>query len=80
MMHYLVLKKVKIEKQFQNKIGIWNYKDLEKCYGGVLCHAAIVSREYGIPAIVSTTNIMKEIKDGETITINGTTGIIRKER
>ena len=49
-------------------------------YGGVLCHAAIVSREYGIPAIVSATNIMKEIKDGETITINGTTGIIRKER
>lgn len=49
-------------------------------YGGVLCHAAIVSREYGIPAIVSATNIMNEIKDGETITINGTTGIIRKER
>ena len=49
-------------------------------FGGILCHAAIVSREYGIPAIVSATNIMKEIKDGETITINGTTGIIRKER
>ena len=49
-------------------------------YGGVLCHAAIVSREYGIPAIVSATNIMQEIKDGETITINGTTGEIKKER
>ncbi len=49
-------------------------------YGGVLCHAAIVSREYGIPAIVSATGIMKEIKDGEKITINGTTGEIRKER
>ena len=49
-------------------------------YGGVLCHAAIVSREYGIPAIVSATNIMNEIKDGETITINGTTGEIRKEK
>ncbi len=47
-------------------------------YGGVLCHAAIVSREYGIPAIVSATNIMNDIKDGETITINGTTGEIRK--
>ena len=47
-------------------------------YGGVLCHAAIVSREYGIPAIVSATNIMQEIKDGETITINGTTGEIKK--
>ncbi len=49
-------------------------------YGGVLCHAAIVSREYGIPAIVSAANIMEQIKDGETITINGTTGEIRKEK
>lgn len=47
-------------------------------YGGVLCHAAIVSREYGIPAIVSATDIMSQIKDGEIITINGTTGEIRK--
>ena len=47
-------------------------------YGGVLCHAAIVSREYGIPAIVSCTSIMDKIKDGEIITINGTTGEIRK--
>ena len=47
-------------------------------FGGVLCHAAIVSREYGIPAIVSCTGVMNEIKDGETITINGTTGEIKK--
>jgi pyruvate,water dikinase len=47
-------------------------------YGGILCHAAIVSREYGIPAIVSCTGVMNEIKDGETITINGTTGEVRK--
>ena len=47
-------------------------------FGGILCHAAIVSREYGIPAIVSCTGIMNEIKDGEIITINGTTGEIRK--
>ncbi len=47
-------------------------------FGGILCHAAIVSREYGIPAIVSCTGIMDKIKDGETITINGTTGEVRK--
>ena len=47
-------------------------------FGGILCHAAIVSREYGIPAIVSCTNIMSEIKDGEIITINGTTGEVKK--
>ena len=48
-------------------------------YGGILCHAAIVSREYGIPAIVSCHNAMDYIKDGEIITIDGSTGIIKKE-
>lgn len=50
-------------------------------YGGILCHAAIVSREYGIPCVVCTENATKLIKDGETITINGETGeIIFEER
>ncbi len=50
-------------------------------YGGILCHSAIVSREYGIPCIVCAYNAMKKIKDGSIITINGTTGeiIIEKE-
>ena len=47
-------------------------------YGGILCHAAIVSREYGIPSIVSCTDVMSKIKDGEIITINGSTGEVRK--
>lgn len=45
-------------------------------YGGILCHAAIVSREYNIPAIVSCHDAMKKIKDGQTITIDGATGCI----
>lgn len=45
-------------------------------YGGILCHAAIVSREYGIPCVVCAENATKLIKDGETITINGETGEI----
>jgi len=49
-------------------------------FGGILCHAAIVSREYGIPAIVSCTGVMDEIKDGDIITINGTTGEVKKEK
>ena len=40
-------------------------------YGGILCHAAIVSREYGIPAIVCCKDALTKIKDGQTITING---------
>ena len=45
-------------------------------YGGILCHAAIVSREYGIPAIVNCHDALTKIKDGQTITIDGATGIV----
>ncbi|MBQ2580737.1 MAG: phosphoenolpyruvate synthase, partial [Ruminococcus sp.] len=45
-------------------------------YGGILCHAAIVSREYGIPCVVCAENATKLIKDGDVITINGETGEI----
>ncbi|HOU09177.1 MAG TPA: PEP/pyruvate-binding domain-containing protein [Clostridiales bacterium] len=46
-------------------------------YGGILCHAAIVSREYGIPCVVCVPDAMKRIQDGSMITINGETGEIR---
>ncbi|MEK7533323.1 MAG: phosphoenolpyruvate synthase [Patescibacteria group bacterium] len=46
--------------------------------GGRTSHAAIVSRELGIPAVVGTTNAMKTLKDGMVITVNGTTGDIYK--
>lgn len=49
-------------------------------YGGILCHAAIVSREYGIPAIVSCSTALDKIKDGMTITIDGTTGVVKIEK
>lgn len=45
-------------------------------YGGILCHAAIVSREYDIACIVCVKDCMETIKDGSNITINGTTGEI----
>lgn len=45
-------------------------------FGGILCHAAIVSREYGIPAIVSCHDAMSKIKDGDTIKIDGNTGVV----
>lgn len=45
-------------------------------YGGILCHAAIVSREYGIPAIVSCHDVMTKIRDGQKIMIDGSAGIV----
>jgi pyruvate,water dikinase len=47
--------------------------------GGVLMHCAIVTREYAIPCVVGVGPIDGRIKDGDTITIDGTQGIIRIE-
>jgi pyruvate, water dikinase len=47
--------------------------------GGRTCHAAIVSRELGIPAIVGTQNATEKIKDGQMVTIDcsgGEVGVI----
>lgn len=46
--------------------------------GGRTSHAAIVSREIGIPAIVGTSEATKKLKDGEIVTVNGLTGKIYK--
>lgn len=44
--------------------------------GGVMSHAAIVCREYGMPAVVGTGHATKIIKTGQMIRVNGTTGEI----
>lgn len=47
--------------------------------GGRTSHAAIVSRELGLPCIVGTNNATKSIKDGQKITIScaeGETGVV----
>jgi len=42
--------------------------------GGVTCHAAIVSRELGIPCVVGTMSATEELKDGMQVTIDGFNG------
>jgi len=44
--------------------------------GGVMCHAAIVCREYGVPAVVGTGHGTRIIKTGQTVRVNGSTGEI----
>jgi len=46
--------------------------------GGLTAHAAIVSREMGIPAIVGTQEATTKLKEGEIITVNGFTGNVYK--
>jgi phosphohistidine swiveling domain-containing protein len=44
--------------------------------GGTLSHAAVVAREYGIPAVVGTGNATELIKDGSRVRIDGATGTV----
>lgn len=46
--------------------------------GGLTAHAAIVSREMGIPAVVGTREATSKLKDGDIITVDGTSGKIYK--
>lgn len=46
--------------------------------GGLTAHAAIVSREMGIPSVVGTQTATKILKDGDIITVDGSTGKIYK--
>lgn len=46
--------------------------------GGVLCHAAIVSREMSIPCIIGTKIGTKTLKTGDLIEVNANEGIIKK--
>jgi pyruvate,water dikinase len=44
--------------------------------GGVTCHAAIVSRELGIPCIVGTDNATKIMKTGKEYTVDAKSGVV----
>ncbi len=46
--------------------------------GGMTCHAAIVSRELGIPCIVGTKDGSKILTDGMKITVDGSRGVVYK--
>jgi phosphohistidine swiveling domain-containing protein len=47
--------------------------------GGMLSHAAVVAREFGLPAVVGTINGTALIPDGATITVDGSSGIVLVE-
>src|SRR5690606_19819561 len=44
--------------------------------GGVLAHAAIVAREYGIPAVLGVRGAMDGLRDGALITVDGNAGTV----
>ena len=48
--------------------------------GGPICHAAIVARELGIPAVVAVENVMSLLTPGMRVTVDGTAGTVRFPR
>lgn len=44
--------------------------------GGMTCHAAIVSRELGVPAIVGSSKGTKVLEDGAAVTVDGDRGVV----
>ena len=46
--------------------------------GGLTSHAAIVSRELGVPCIVGTGTATTSLTDGQIVTINGSSGEVYK--
>lgn len=46
--------------------------------GGVTCHAAIVSRELGIPCVVGTGNATSILEENEIVTLDGNKGTVYK--
>src|SRR4051812_18862380 len=45
--------------------------------GGILCHAAVVAREYGLPAVVGAEVATRVIPDGALVQVDGATGEVR---
>jgi pyruvate,water dikinase len=46
--------------------------------GGMTCHAAIVSRELGIPCVVGTAEATEKLRDGELVTVDAAEGVVRE--
>ena len=44
--------------------------------GGMTCHAAIVSRELGIPCLVGTGSATETLRDGELVTVDAGKGVV----
>ncbi len=47
-------------------------------FGGTLSHAAIVAREFGIPAVVGTRDATRWIVDGARVRVDGAAGEVRR--
>jgi phosphohistidine swiveling domain-containing protein len=47
--------------------------------GSAMSHAAIVAREYGLPAVMGTRDALTRLQDGQRVTVDGTRGLVFAE-
>jgi pyruvate,water dikinase len=45
--------------------------------GGILSHAAVVAREYGIPAVLGAEGATVRVRDGQVVEVDGDRGLVR---
>lgn len=48
--------------------------------GGPLSHAAIVAREFGIPAVLNIAGAMQVLEEGTEVVVDGTAGVVTRRR
>jgi phosphohistidine swiveling domain-containing protein len=46
-------------------------------YGGAMCHAAIVAREFGLPAVIGASGATTDIADGAQVEVDPVAGVVR---
>ena len=46
--------------------------------GGITSHAAVISRELGVPCVTATKTATTELKDGLTVRVDGTSGEVHQ--
>lgn len=56
---------------------LWKLSRAHCSKGGITCHAAIVSRELGIPCIVGTQTATEVIHDGDLVEVDAERGVVR---
>lgn len=47
-------------------------------FGGITSHAAVVSREFGLPCLVGVKDIIKFVKSGDLVEVDADRGVVRK--
>jgi len=46
--------------------------------GGALSHAALVAREYGVPAVVNVAGATRALKTGDRVRVDGNRGVVER--